>query len=335
MSILRRATALAAMLAIPFAGCERVPEVRSFSGPTMGSSYTVKYVADIDQAALQRVVEATLADFDAAFSKWRDDSELERCNAALRAGEPHRGTPRFCAVLELALELAAATDGAFDPTVGPLLAIYREAKANGIPLDPAKLDAASARVGYARVTVEGGTVRAPAGTQLDLDGIVAGACLDELDRRIVAFGLSSFYLDVTGEIWCRGEKAPGSPWQIGVEDPTAAALGRREPFAVLPLREQSMCMSGNYRNAFTADGERAHHVFDPRTGRSATSRVVSCSVIGPSAAVADALGTALLVLGEERGVQVIERLRERLAVSALLFVADDDAGRVVRCHWPD
>ena len=307
-----------------------------FGGATMGSTYEVKFFGAQPAAAVRAVVEEELAACDLAFSKWRPDSEISRLNQTAGTA-PFPVSARFAKVLELALELAAATGGAFDPTVQPLAEVYRRAKKDPAHrLDEAELDAAKRRVDFRRVSVRDGAVhRAQADVQLDLDGLVAGACADAIAVRLEALGVKSFYLEITGEVFCRGEKAPGVPWIIGVVDPTSDGGGEEATVSELPLRDRALCTSGDYRNAMVANGKLVHHVFDPRTGRSADHGVVSVSVLADSAAVADALGTALMVLGDEAGAQVLGKLTGYGTLQALFLVANAEGVlRRVEVGWP-
>ena len=207
------------------AACEQEqPQVRSFSGPTMGSTYEVKFVGTARQAGgVQEAVEQELGAFDAAFSNWRDDSEIARINAHAST-EPIEVSGRFADVLQLALRLAAATDGAFDPTLKPLSDVYRAAKKDpGQGLSDDAVAAARERVGYRLVSLEGRQLRkARADVQLDLDGLVAGAAADAIAARLRDGGVPSFYLQITGEVYCAGSKPGGQPWRIGVVDPSSS-----------------------------------------------------------------------------------------------------------------
>lgn len=302
----------------------------------MGSTYTVQFVADVPVATVRAVVEDELAAVDLAFSQWRADSEIARCNAHAST-EPLPVSPRFAAALQLALRIAALTDGAFDPTVKPLSDLYRAAKDDATHhLDPNALAAARARVGYRQVEVRDGVVcKLRPDVQVDLDGLVAGVAADAIAVRLHTLGVPSFFLEITGEVLAHGEKAPGVPWVGGVVDPRSD--GSESPAAIraLPLRDRALCTSGPYRNGYVADGTFVHHVFDPRTGANAPHRVVSVSVLARSAAIADALGTALLVAGDEAGAALLPRLRDLGELGVLFLVAADDGElRTVECTWP-
>lgn len=348
LAIGRSASVLLALLLV---ACERAPDravganaaspgvaepvVHRFGGPTMGSTYEVKFVGGVAVAEVQKLVVGELAAFDAAFSQWRNDSEIARANAHA-SSEPLPLSPRFAAVLQDALAVAAATDGAFDPTVKPLSELYRAAKTSGQPMEPAALAAAKARVGYRHVQVrDGALVKLRPDVQLDLDGLVAGAACDAIAAKLQALGVGAFYLEVTGEVLCRGEKAPGQPWRIGVVDPRADAAGDDEPLRVLALRDASLCTSGDYRNRALVGGKLLHHVFDPRTGSNPEHRIVSASVLAERAAIADAFGTAFLVLGTD-GVQSIWPRLAAFGVRGALLLGVDGKGELVAKEftWP-
>lgn len=319
------------------AGCVApAPAVHTFGGPTMGSSYEVKFVGDAPIAAVRATVEDELAAFDAAFSNWRADSEIARVNAHAST-EPLPVSARFASVLQQALAVAAATEGAFDPTVKPLCDIYRAARRDPQHrLDTGELAAARLRVDFRRVQLSSGcVVKQRPDVQLDLDGLAAGAACDAIAARLDALGVRAFYLQITGEVLCRGEKAPGEPWVIGVADPLAELEGRDAAIRTVALRDRALCTSGTYRNAFVAGGAVVHHVFDPRTGTSAQRGVVSVSVVAESAAIADALATAFVVLGEQDGRRLWPALQSLGACGALfLFAGEDRSLRQVELAWP-
>ncbi len=334
MRSVRRPRACA--LALALAACGGPPVVHEFGGPTMGSTYVVKYVAPAPLPAVPAAVAEELAAVDAAFSNWRADSEIARANAHASIA-PLPLSPRFQSVLQLALALAKATDGAFDPTVKPLSDLYRTAKADPQHrLDAAALAAAKERVDWRRVALrDGALVKARPDVQLDLDGIVAGAACDAIAVRLRALGVADFYLQVTGEVLCRGRKPDGEPWRIGVVDPTADQMGEETPIRTLPLRDRALCTSGDYRNALVVDGNRFHHVFDPRTGLNPKNDVVSASVLADGAAVADALGTALLVLGADGAQAIWPRLDAFAVHGALLLSPGPDGGlKQFEIAWP-
>ncbi|MBL9077035.1 MAG: FAD:protein FMN transferase [Planctomycetes bacterium] len=316
--------------------CGGPPPVQRFGGPTMGSTYEVQYVASVPAATVRNLVEQELAEFDLAFSQWRDDSEIARVNAHAST-TPLPVSPRFAAVLALALRVAEVTEGAFDPTVKPLSDLYRKAKRDPQNrLDSAAVTAALPQIGHHRIALrDGAVVKQAPEVQVDLDGLVAGAAADAIAERLHEIGVRSFFLQITGEVLAHGEKAPGVPWIAGVVDPAADGAGGEVAITSLPLRDRALCTSGDYRNGFVSGGAFVHHVFDPRTGRNPPHRVVSVSVLARTAAIADALGTALLVLGDEASKPLMVPLSTFGPIGVLFLVAEDDGGlRRVEVAWP-
>ena len=321
--------------------CSREPDrVHAFTGPTMGSTYELKVAGSSASAATARaVVERELRSCDQTFSTWRDDSEIAKVNAH-RSTASMQISERFAAVLDTALRVAAATNGAFDPTVKPLSDLYRAAKAD--PSTPLALEAsvsAAERVGFRMVTISrdiGGVYlqKSRPDVELDLDGIVAGAAADAIAVHLESVGVTNFYLQITGEVLCRGAKPDGTPWRIGVVDPSSSA-GAPAPVVALSLRDAAMCSSGDYRNRAVVEGEVLHHVLDPRTGRNPARRVASASVLASSCAVADACGTALMVLAPDEIDAAWSRMKELGATGALLLLPSSEGSwKKEQLEWP-
>ncbi|MFT4511657.1 MAG: thiamine biosynthesis lipoprotein [Planctomycetota bacterium] len=318
------------------AACSDPVTVQSFTGRTMGSTYEVKVATKLPIADIQAIVGTELAAFDVAFSNWRKNSEIQRVNAH-RSTEPFQVSERFANVLQQALAIAKATDGAFDPTLKPLSDLYRRAKKNPeLGLDADELLNAKERVGYQFVSIENGKLtKQREDVQLDLDGIVAGAAADAIGAQLLAIGVDSFYLQITGEVLCHGVKPDGATWRIGVVDPASDAAGGQQATVTVPLRDRALCSSGDYRNAVIVGNRVVHHLFDPRTGRNPEHAVVSASVIAKSCAVADALGTGLMVLGDEAGKAAWPAMQSIGAESALFLKPGvETQWQDVRIEWP-
>ncbi len=338
--MMSRRSCLVLALAVT-ASCSREPDrVHAFMGPTMGSTYELKVAGSAaDAAAAHDVVRRELRSCDLTFSNWRGDSEIAEVNAH-RSTAPLAISERFAAVLDTALLVAAATNGAFDPTVKPMSDLYRAAKEDpGAPLDPDASASAAARVDFRLVTISrsAGEIhlqKSRPDVELDLDGVVAGAAADAIAANLESVGVDDFYLQITGEVLCRGVKPDGSAWRVGVVDPSSSE-GAQAAVVALPLRDAAMCSSGDYRNQAVVDGEVIHHVFDPRTGRNPARRVVSASVLASSCAVADACGTALMVLAPDEIDAAWSRMKELGATGALLLLpSPEGTWKKERLEWP-
>ena len=300
------------------------PQLHELHGPTMGSEYRLKWHGGASPAAVGRLLQQQLPLADATFSNWRNDSEIAAFNAHAST-EPFRATVIFCDAVQLALEIARDTDGAFDPTVKPLLDLYREQKRSGVAPTADALAAARARVDWrdVRRVAPDQVAKSRPDVELDLDGLVAGLVADTLVHELADPGVTNFMLDITGEVTCRGVRPDGQPWRIGIVDPENATVGAEQSLEIVPLADRALCTSGDYRNFVVADGKVTTHVFDPRTAKNPDHGVVSVSVYGRSCAVADAVGTALMVAGPGLAPSLLKKLRAPILLRGAL-VSDPD-----------
>ncbi len=302
----------------------------ALEGEAFGTTWSLRVVRPplaLDAAGIRTLVTRELERVDAAMSTWRDDSELALFNRA-RSTDWFPVSPATAAVAALALRASRGSEGAFDPTVAPLVALWGFARSEPAALPPpaAAIDVLRERVGYERLDVRAEPPalrkRTPA-LELDLSGVAKGHAVDSVSEALVAHGGEHFLIEIGGELRARGRNARGEPWRVAIEQPANASPRRAQ--AILALADAALATSGPYRNFFVSDGERHSHLLDPRTGRPVRHGLLSVSVVAESAAWADALATALLVLGPERGFALAER--QGLAV---LFVTDGAEGTASR-----
>lgn len=229
----------------------------------------------------------------------RFDARSEVMQLTARAGTAVAVSRLLYEVVRFALEVAAASDGAFDPTVGHILEArgfnrdYRTGRTIATTIDPSvRCTFRDVRLDHARRTI---TLRRP--LILDLGGVAKGFAIDLAAHELESF--RSYAIDAGGDLLVRGVNEAGGPWRVGVRHP-------REPtrlLEVLGVSDRAVCTSAGYERVSEA-GEG--HLVDPRTGKSVCS-ASSVTVIGPTAMLADALATAAFVLGPSRGVAFLER----------------------------
>ncbi len=317
----RSATLSLALAAL--CGCasrEPPPAALELSGPTMGTSYRVTLPgAPRDDGAIGAAVRQALDRVDALMSTYRADSEVSRLNRH-ESSEPLSISAETHAVLAAAQEISSATGGAFDITVGPLVDAWGFGpEETSAPPSAETVRGLMERTGWQKLVLDaqGPAVRKTVPQlRIDLSAIAKGYAVDLVAEALERLGYRQYLVEVGGEIRAAGRRADGDLWRVGVERPDSTG---RSVHRILPLSDTAVATSGNYRNFREADGQRFGHVLDPRTGRPTANRVVSATVLDPSAMRADALATALLVLGENDGMALAER--EDLAV--LLLVEGD------------
>lgn len=223
------------------------------------------------------------------------------------------------ALLALACEMAEETGGAFDPTIGAVLTAWDDFSGNVVPTADA-CRAAAALVDYRTVALDPDTrsARLLEGQSVALGAVAKGYAADELARLYREYGCAGV-VSLGGNVITVGKKPDGSAFSVGIQDPQhASAL-----LTTLPLADKSAVTSGAYQRYFVADGVTYHHIFDPDTGMPAVTDLLSVTVFDENSARADALSTALFVLGYERG----RALLEALGGASALFVLSD--GRTV------
>jgi FAD:protein FMN transferase len=297
------------------AGCRQpLPSITTLRGQAMGTAYTIKVVVatDKERLALPGRIATALGEFDLLFSTYNHKSEISRFNAH-RSLEPFVPSPEFRRLVVRAMDLAKRTDGAFDPTVGPVLRLYGfgpDGKTPETPPTAAAIAAAREHTGWQRLQfAPTGDLRKEIPTlELDLNAIAKGAGVDVVAATIDSIGCTSYMVEIGGEVRCRGMKPDGKPWRLGVALP--GPLGGPTAFAdKVNLLDQAMATSGSYLQFRNLGEQRVHHIVDPRTGRNAKTNVlsvVSVTVIAKTCELADGLATALMVLGPDDGANILE-----------------------------
>lgn len=317
---------IAVALAAALTGCLFQDEVESFGGPTMGSTYTVKYVRSGGVAAkeqLQKETEAILGELDRQLSTYRSDSDVERFNA-LAAGSCEAVPVAVRELVAAGSRLSADSGGAFDLTLEPLLNLWGfgpQGRAERVP-DAQEIEAARAITGHRHLRIDGERLCKDAAVQLDFNSIAAGYAVDRVIARLQELGVRSYLVEITGELKAQGHKPDGAPWRIAIEAPRD---DERVAQKIIELDGLGVSTSGDYRNYFERDGKRYSHTLDPQSGRPIEHSLASVTVIDASTLRADGLSTALMVLGPERGFAFAEQ-----EAIAAFFVIREGQGFVTK-----
>ena len=272
-----------------------------FAGQSMGTDWSVRLVAPTGRtrAEFQAAIDDELAQIIALFSHWKPTSELSRWNAAppgfWAVSEP------FWSVLNAAMDLADDTDGAVDPTLGALVDLWGfgpPGARTGLPTDE-EIAAALSISGWQslRLNREARAVQQVGGMKLDLSGIAKGHAVDRVSERLTALGATSHLVEIGGELRGAGVKPDARPWWTELQ----AAPGAPGPRTLAALFDIAVATSGDWVRSFNVFGQSYGHTLDGRTGRPLTRGLASVSVFAETAIRADALATALMVMGPEEG----------------------------------
>ncbi len=265
-------------------------------------------VYGLDEEEASRASEEVFAEMrrlENIFSRHAEDSDVTRLNEA--AGEEWiQVEPETVFVLEKALEAAELSEGAFDPTVGPLLALWGFGRDELQVPRHREIEEILPLVDYREIKVdrEQSRVYLPhPGMKLDLGGIAKGYIVDRGQEVAMEHDVEASFVNAGGDINIKGSRPWGEEWRIGIRDPDEAA----ELFAVVTLKEGSIATSGDYQRYFEENGRRYHHILDPHSGYPAEG-MKSVTIIAESAMEADAISTAVFVLGPGKGLELLEEL---------------------------
>ncbi len=297
----------------------------TLSGLTMGTYYRVTVASlrsSLEEGELKADIEILLDKINSQMSTYISDSELSRFNN-------YKNTDWFPVSVETAmvvsegLKIHRLTEGAFDITVGPLVNLWGFGPPGGkneIP-SPDNINNALMKVGSRHLESR---LSPPAlkkdliDLYVDLSGIAKGFGVDSIANFLETLGITNYIVDIGGEIKTSGRKNNETLWNIAIESPI---IDNKAIHKFITLKDQSIATSGDYRNYFVKDGKRYSHEINPRTGQPIQHRLASVTVLDTSCMQADALATALIVLGPEEGFQLAEK--ENIAA---LFIIKEENG---------
>ena len=306
-------------------GCGAQKEVL-FSGKTMGTSYHITIVAGYfnNQKDLKVKIDKRLEDINKSMSTYRKDSEISRFNNLQNTGEKFYVSDDFWQVMTVAQKIYQLTGGAWDGTVKPLVNLWGFGSTKNkytIP-DKSEIQAHLADIGFNHIEVaaERCLIKRKEGVSVDLASIAKGYAVDQVAALIRKSGIDNFLVEIGGEVFASGTRKDGKPWRIGINQPKKNAPVD-QVYKVVNLQDKAFATSGDYRIFFEIDGRRFAHIIDPRNGYPAASGVVSASIVADNCTFADGLATALVVLGPEKGLELVNRLT---GVECLIIVQKQD-----------
>jgi thiamine biosynthesis lipoprotein len=306
-------------------GCGLKKEV-PIEGKTMGTTYHIKIVTGYfeDVAALKKDIEKRLEGIDKSMSTYRNDSEISKFNTLKRAGEKVFISKDFYQVMTVAKKLYKLTNGAWDGTIKPIVDLWGFGSSERKEVIPAKqkLKALLYPIGFHWIQIlnDHSLVKKKSDISLDLASIAKGYAVDAVAALLTRGGIENYLIEIGGEVYASGLKKDGQPWKVGINQPRKDA-----PFNLvyktIPLHNMALATSGDYRNFFEIKGKRYSHVIDPQTGYPVDNGVVSVSIIANTCTFADGLATAVMVLGPEKGLVLVNGLDR---VEGLIVVREDE-----------
>jgi thiamine biosynthesis lipoprotein len=288
----------------------------SISGQTMGTVYNVKYLDEQDRN-FKSSIDSLLEVFNQSLNHYLPESEISRFN---RNDTLFYELPYFYPVLEASREVVNVTDGAFDPTVAPLVNAWGFGPEGGELPDSIAVDSLLDLVGFDKIVFNTQYVtKTQPDIQLNFSAIAKGYGVDVVADYLSEQGVEHMMVEIGGEIVCRGVNSRGEVWKIGIDDP----VSNGNMTAAIAINNRAIATSGDYRNYYIRDGKKYSHTLNPRTGYPVEHSVLSVSIIADDCMTADAYATAFMVLGLEKSLQVLEA---QPSLDALIIY--DDNGEI-------
>jgi thiamine biosynthesis lipoprotein len=293
-------------------------ELVAISGKTMGPVvYNIKYL-DENGANYVTGVDSVLELFNQSLNTYRPDSEISQFN---------KGTsfdfvlPYFRPVLERSKYVFTETEGAFDPTVMPLVNAWGFGPGEQEIPDSTTVDSLKAIVDFDLLTFDETKVeKLRPEVTIDFSAIAKGYGVDVVGEYLESKGVENYFVEIGGEILAKGKNDQGKAWAVGIINPLGDVFNR-QIYAKVDLDNKAMATSANNYNYRIVDGIRYVHTIDPKSGYPVVHKLLSASVFAPDCMTADAFATAFMVMGLERSIEIVERIDE---LDAYLIYQDEE-----------
>ncbi|MGY8814254.1 MAG: FAD:protein FMN transferase [Gammaproteobacteria bacterium] len=274
------------------------------NGMTMGTVYSVTLSSEHVEKKIELVndINSILDDINQKMSTYISDSELSNINQSSNT-EWITISEELFQVIQSAQDISAQTNGAFDITIGAIVNLwgFGSTKAMQSIPDPTKLDNVLQVSGHKNIELNEAPFsikKSSSEIKLDLSGIAKGYAVDRIALYLDKQGIDNYLVDIGGEVKAKGLNSMAKTWRIGIEKPLTTT---REIKRIISLNNMAMATSGDYRNFFDHEGIRYSHTIDPVTGWPVIFSDISVTVLNNSSMIADALATAIMVMGPEHG----------------------------------
>ncbi|KZL05112.1 Thiamine biosynthesis lipoprotein ApbE precursor [Pseudovibrio axinellae] len=294
-------------------------------GKTMGTTYNIKAIkgsSSVTKQELQKQVDDALLGVNKAMSNWDKNSEISRFNRS----ESTAWTPisrDFGIVMQEALRIHNLTGGYFDVTLAPIIELWGFGTKQDTPPQPSQREIREALESVGMSTMIEFEIDPPAlrkvntDTTVNLSAIAKGFGIDKVASVLEQDGINDYLVEIGGDLVTKGNNSKGEPWVVGIEKPDSSTRAVQQ---VVRVSNKGLATSGDYRIYKEINGKRFSHIIDAATGRPVTHKLASVTVIADNATRADGLATALLAMGDKRGMA----LAEREGIAAFFIVRDND-----------
>lgn len=312
------------IIVLSFFSCSSIKDSIDIGGETMGTTFSIKIVSQknilLNPSQIRSGIDSILYSVNSQMSTYVPNSEISLFNSS-PVNSAINISNEFSFVIARSIYWTNLSAGAFDITVLPLVLLWKEGKKDREYKDswqpPTDLEITleMIKVGSKKINLKKNTLKKSfAGQKLDVNAIAKGWGVDQIFNYIKELGYKNFMIEIGGEIRALGKNISNDYWMIGIDRPSTNTVPGQELFGIIPIKNQAMATSGNYRNFYEFNGKLYSHIVDPRTGRAIETNTSSVTVIGPKCVDADALATALSAMSLLQGKQLVEGLKDFEAI---------------------
>lgn len=281
--------------------CQKMQKV-NYSGVTQGSYFSITYF-DKDGRTFENEIDSIFEAVDNSVSLWNDSSIIRKVNR----NEDVVVNQIFKDNFEWSMKASEFSGGAFDATIGPLVAAWGFHYNEGLAMTSEMVDSIRQLVDYRKIKIiNNKVVKENPNMTLDFNAVAQGYTADLVGDFLESEGINDYIVDVGGEIMVRGTKPNGEEWVIGIEKPAEKFDSERSVQMRLTLKDRGIVTSGNYRKYIEKDGVRYSHSIDPKTGYPVPQNLLSATIIAENATWADCLASVCMFVGKEKAIELLE-----------------------------
>ena len=286
-----------------FANCNReTDKTFKLAGDAQGTTWHITYLSE-KNIDVKPGIDSIFKEIDSSLSTYLPGSIISRINkndTAIIADD------YFVDVFNQSINVSEKTQGLFDITVAPVINAWGFGFAKRARVDSTMIDSLLDFVGYKKVRLEGRKlIKEMPQSMLDFNAIAPGYTVDVLSSYLETKGITSYLVELGGEVRAQGKKNEENYWMVGIDQPNEEPTGGRPLKAIIQLKDRALATSGNYRKFYVEDGKKRAHIIDPHTGYPAKHNLLSATVLAADCATADAYATAFMVMGVEKAKQFL------------------------------
>ncbi len=294
------------------------------SGKTMGTTFHIKLNTSFftDISKIEKKILIKLKQINNSMSIFLPSSEISKFNSFYKINTKFKISHDFMNVMKAGNKLYILTNGAWDATTNPIISLWgfgSKIFQPHIP-DPDKIKKTLSKTGFENIKIidKHHIIKKKKALSINFGSIAKGYAVDQISLLLKSLKIKSFLIEIGGEVYAQGTKKNIMPWKVGINLPYNNA-SFNEVYKTINLKNKALATSGNYRIFFNINGKTYSHIINPKTGWPVSNKIVSVSVTAPNCMLADGLATAIMVMGYEKGISLVNSLKN---IDVLILIID-------------